>query len=197
MNHHTQPLQDYDPLMAQNNRNYGGVGGYGGDVGSYGGGGALEAKLMSCDNGVVIRQKVDRLEIMTGLERQNVYHAYKAGQLTEKGAKKKGQKIFKFKEKSTFWQRCVAGSCKRFGVKCMQYDDEDEENDKQVVLRAEKECQCTYFCYNRTEIKVYACGHENSGGEYIGRVYDPWDICNFGFQIYDKADVPIYGLKAS
>jgi hypothetical protein len=102
MNHPTQPVQEYDPLMAQNNQHYGGVGGYGGGDGGYGGGGALEAKLMSCDNGVVIRQKVDLLEIMTGLERQNVYHAYKAGQRTEKGAKKKGHKIFKFKEKSSF-----------------------------------------------------------------------------------------------
>jgi hypothetical protein len=65
------------------------------------------------------------------------------------------------------------------------------------VLRAEKECQCTYFCYNRIEMKVYACSHGDSEGEYIGRIYDPWDMCNFGFKIYDKADVPIYGLKAS
>ena len=163
--------------------------------------GGLEAKLMECVYGVVIRQKVDLLEMVTGCERQNVYHAYKAGQRTEKGAKKKGHKIFKFKEKSTCQDRCMAGSCKRYGMKCMQYDqydeDNNEDNDKQVVLRGEKEGKCTCCCQNRTELKVYECGKGSDEEDYIGRVYDPCDMCNFRFTIYDKADVPIYGLKAS
>jgi hypothetical protein len=189
MNQPPQPMHEYNPVIADNQH-------YGGGGGGYGGGGGLESLLMSCDNGVVIRQKADFMEMMTGCERENIYYAYKAGQRTEKGTKKKGHKIFKFKEKSTCMQRCAAGSCKRFGMKCMQYDEKDEENDKMIVLRGEKECKCTYFCLNRTEMKVY----ETKGGEhedYIGRVYDPCDMCNFGFKIYDKADVCIYGLKAS
>lgn len=139
MNHPPQPMNEYHPVIAQNPQH--GGGGYGG-----GGSASLEQLLMQCDNGVVIRQKVDFLEMMTGCEQQNVYHAYKAGQRTEKGAKKKGHKIFKFKEKSTYYERCMVGSCKRFGMKCMQYDEKDDENDKQVVLRGQKDCKCTYWC---------------------------------------------------
>lgn len=180
-----QGMGEYDPMNMPQPMNAGGGGSY------------LEQKLMDCHDGVVIRQKMDLMEMLTGCEKENVYYAYKAKKGKDGEGKKKGHKIFKFKEKSTYYQRCVAGSCKRFGMKCYQYNAQNEDEDKQLVLRGEKECKCTYYCCNRTEMKVSLTDEHSGQEEYIGRVYDPWDFCNFGFSIYDKADVKIYGLKAS
>jgi len=186
MNNPPNPMGEYDPI----------------NMGAHpqqmmGGGGYLEQKLMECHDGVIIRQKMDLMEMLTGCEKENIYYCYKAGKRTEKGAKKKGHKIFKFKEKSTYYQRCVTGSCKRFGMRCYQYNPQNEDDDKALVLRGEKECKCTYYCCNRTEMKVHLSNEATGQEEYIGRVYDPWDCCAFSFSVYDKSDVKIYGLKAS
>ena len=66
-----------------------------------GGGTSIEQMLMSLD-GLVIRQKKDWCEGLTGCQRENVYTAFAMGQ----GGESTGAPLLKFKEVSTCLQRC-------------------------------------------------------------------------------------------
>jgi hypothetical protein len=73
----------------------------------------MPQKLMELD-GVMIKQKFDLMEFVTGCEFPNEYYAYmRAG---TKG--KCGPKLFSWKEKSNCYERtCMKGSCKPFRMK--------------------------------------------------------------------------------
>jgi len=76
--------------------------------------------------------------------------------------------------------------------KCFKDEDFDTE---EVVLRLVRECQCTCYCCNRPEMKVYCTqgGQEN----YIGKIVDNWDCINFSYTVKDAADNVRFFIKAS
>jgi len=154
----------------------------------------MDVKLMQLD-GVLIKQKFDLIEELSGCERPNIYYVY----ARKKGDKdkKKGDKLFKYKEKSSFYERCLTGSCKPFHMKCK---NEQQGASDENCMRCEKECKCTYYCCNRTEMKCYYTElKENGVGEehYLGKCYDPWDCMNFSFKIYTATEQCEYFVQAS
>jgi len=145
----------------------------------------MDTKLMQMD-GVFIKQKFEIMEALSGCEFPNIYYVYQRNKHDKD--KKKGSKIFKYKEKSTFYERCMTGSCKPFRMKVQ---NEQQTAEDENCMKCTKECRCTYMCFNRadmvchyTEMKEAKVGPEL----YLGRCYDPWDCMNFSFKIFTGAD---------
>merc|ERR1719240_652537 len=152
----------------------------------------LETKLKSF-NGVLVKQRFDLLEALTGCERANKYDVYKLGG-SEGKEKKKGHKEFKFAEKSNCCQRqFLTGPCKPYKMKC--YNQQKDDDMDAPCLKCHKECKCSYWCINRQEMIVDYDEHGQSGR--LGRVYDNCDFYNYSFGLYDHDEVLIYTVKAS
>jgi len=146
----------------------------------------LNIKMMQLE-GIIVKQKFDILEAMTGCEQENKYHVY-ARHKNDKEKKGKGGKLFKYKEKSSFYERCLAGSCKPFRMKC---SNEQKNAEDETCMECSKECKCTYYCCNRAEMKCEYTELDAHGvGEkhYLGKCYDPWDCMNFSFKIFTKQE---------
>lgn len=139
---------------------------------------SLDKKMDSFEHGIIVKQKMDLLEMLSGCERPNEYEVFRR----KAGGGKKGKKEFKYKEKSTCYERqCMTGSCKPFRMKCI---NEQKVKDDDVCMFNEKECKCTCLCCNRQEMKCYYVEGE-SEKKYLGKCYDPWDCCNYSFKLYD------------
>jgi hypothetical protein len=142
--------------------------------------------------GIFVKQKFDILEAMTGCDTPNRYYVFE--QNPSGGAKKK--KIFKCKEKSGWCSRqYLSSDCKPFDMeikKCFKDEDFDSE---EVVIRLERDCQCTCYCCNRPEMKVFCT--ERGQKIYIGKVVDNYDFCNYSYTVYDSNDHIRFFIKAS
>ena len=139
-------------------------------------------KIMSLP-GIFVKQKIELLEVLTGCETENKYMVYekKPGEI-KKASKKK---LYKCKEKSGCYSRqCLSNDCRAFNLKVSNLGFSDEY-DKEC-LRVEKECTCTFLCFNRPFSKVYYT--EDGGQTYLGKIRDPFDCCNFTFKVYDSED---------
>jgi len=148
----------------------------------------LDKKMARLEDGVFIKQKFDIMEMMTGCEFPNQYYAY-----ARKGKeKKKGKKEFKFKEKSSFYDRCLQGSCKPYKMKV--YNEQKVEDDK-ICMRCKKDCRCTFYCFNRPEMEVWYT--EGDAEHYLGKAVDPFDFCNFGYVLKNENDQTEFRVKAS
>lgn len=130
-------------------------------------------------NGLYIKQKADYLEQIIGCDRQNKYKVYQA----DNSGNKIGNSILYCKETSGCCDRmCVSSECRAISMDIRREDTEE------VVLRLVRECQCTFMCCNRPEMKVYLT--ENNQNAYIGKVVDPFDCCNHSFRVYgDSGDL--------
>ena len=155
----------------------------------------MNEKLMAV-GGVIIKQKFNLLEAVSGCERPNVYYVYPRHKKDKD--KKKGAKMFKYKEKSTCYERCLTGNCKPFRMKC--HNKQKKDGDEEQCMECKKECRCTYYCCNRAEMHCYYTElEEKEGGEthYLGKCYDPYDCYNFTFKIYTQNDDCDYVVQAT
>lgn len=144
------------------------------------------------NEGIYVKQQFDLLEALTGCETANRYYVYELNNAG--GAKKK--KIFKCKEKSGCCARnCLAPDCRPFDMEIKKVAKDDDYHTDEVVIQMERKCQCTCYCFNRPEMKVYL----TQGGQktYVGRVVDNYDFCNFSYNVYDQHDKVAYFIKAS
>ena len=158
----------------------------GGNPNNYGPNFKLPDILNSFD-GIVIHQKLEPIEIVTGLEMPNTYYVYERGY----DGTKKGKKILKCKEKTNFCQRnCVPGDCR--GIE-MRVENLSNSNDICLVLK--KKCQCTCCCFNKPVMEVFY--KENGREEYLGKVADPWDCCAYDFQVYDRENRKLFSVGAN
>merc|ERR1739845_233086 len=131
----------------------------------------MDVKLMALP-GVWIRQKFDIIEEISGCEFPNEYYVYERA---PNDKKKKGPKIFKYKEKSTYCERQMTGGCKPFRMKVK---NEQQGAPDGICMRCDKECVCEYYCFNRGNMKCYytEAADKGYGAEhYLGKCYDPWD----------------------
>jgi len=131
--------------------------------------------------GIFIKQRFDWEEAFSGCEQENVYYVYG---LTKDG-EKKGNLLFKCKEKSSCCARmCLSGECRPFVVTVSTVDKDFEELDNEPFIKIERPCKCTCYCFNRPEITVT---HVSGGkDEYIGKVVDPFQLCNLVLNVYSK-----------
>lgn len=66
----------------------------------------------------------------------------------------------------------------------------------EVVLKLKRDCKCNFFCCcGRSEMQVMWI--EKGMQEYIGKVWDPWDICNHTYAVADEDNKEIYRVAAS
>lgn len=141
--------------------------------------------------GVFIKQKLEVLEVVTGCETENKYYVYALG----KGGDKKGRKLYKCKEKSSWCARqCMSGDCRPFKME-IQYASRGEDDDYVPFLRLERACKCTCLCFDRPEVMVYLV--EDGKKEYLGKIKDPWNWCDIEFNIYDKNDNEKYKIEGN
>jgi hypothetical protein len=131
-------------------------------------------------SGVFVKQKFDLMEMFTGCEQNNTYQVFPLG----KDGDKKGKKIFKCKEKSSFCaKQCMSGDCRPFQMK-INLEDDSEELDNEPFLLLDRPCKCTCYCFNRPEMTVTYV--EDGKSEYVGKIRDPWTCFNIVNEIYDK-----------
>ncbi len=140
--------------------------------------------------GLFIKQDVKLLEVVSGCEVENKYYVY---QKKPGKTKKKGKKLWKAKEKSGWCSRnCMSNPCRPLDIKIKNLSNLDEDP---TALRIHKPCTCTFLCCNRPEIFVEYS--ESGQDEYIGKIVDLFDCCNFNFNVYDNDNKKVFRINAS
>ncbi len=95
-------------------------------------------------NTIIIKQKPDYLEALTGCQIENKYKVY-AYERTSEFEGNIGREFFKCRESSDCCKRtCLAPSCRPFEVGVYKTSPLDGP-----FLRFEREYACTCFCLNR------------------------------------------------
>jgi hypothetical protein len=141
--------------------------------------------------GIFVKQKVDLMEVLTGCETENKYYVY---QKKAEKVKKSGKKLYKCKEKSGCYSRnCLTPVCREFKMKIENLADDEDQTEDCLIL--EKPCACTYMCCNRPYINVNFV--EKNANEFIGKIYFPYNFCDYHFDIFDKHNVQKYTIVAN
>ena len=147
---------------------------------------------------IIVKQKPDYLETLTGCEIENKYKVY-AYEPTSEYEGNIGKKFFKCKESSDTCKRlCLSADCRPFEVGVYK-----EEPSKGPFLRFEREYACTVCCCNRPEMRIYHCEQaqdfdkkgnikKSDSDVYLGKVTDPWECCGMRFYVFGEGDVPLY-----
>lgn len=143
--------------------------------------GGYMADMLMAVRGLYIKEKTDWGEILTGFERENTY---KIMDLDEK----KGATLFKAKEKSSCCSRNFSnGDCRPFNVKIENQLDRDR-----TCIWLEKPQTCTMQCFGRPVLDVFVVNDQNNEKIFVGKVIDPFECCEFAFEIRDHDDKPVY-----
>ena len=92
------------------------------------------------NNGIIVKQKIDVLERVTGCERSNVYEIFRKDNT---GKQLKGRQ-FKCKEKSNCCSRnCLSPACRPLALKMINCTKDSEEDDEICMVNT-KECSSIY-----------------------------------------------------
>ena len=136
---------------------------------------------------VFIKQKADILEAFTPCEVPNRYYVHQSGG----GGENLGPKILKFKETTGCFQRqCAPPDCRAIAM-----DGENLFNQSQQCLVLDRKCSVAFYCLNRPTMTVdYVEGGQS---QYLGKIIDNWDCCNFSFSVMDENDTKIFHIEAS
>lgn len=149
----------------------------------------MSKKLEEMD-GCLIREEFDWHEVVSGCEKANNYRVYRT-----KDGKKHGKKQFEYKEREGFCARwCLPGDCKSMNMKVMnkQYGKNAETEE---CMNVKRPCKCSFLCCNRQQMELMYT--EKGQQLFLGKVYDPWDLCNYGFSIKDEDNKHLFDIKAS
>ena len=133
---------------------------------------SLHQMLMSW-RGIYIKQKVEFMEAVSGCETNNKYVVYERGP----HGRRRGKEMLKCREYSGCCARtCMTGGCRPFKMRVFNL-----WNHENKCLEMDRDCQCTFLCFNRPAMKVFYT--EDGGKEYVGRVVDNFDCCNHSFDV--------------
>ena len=145
--------------------------------------------ILNEQSDVMIKQKMEWLEVVSGCETENRYHVYGFDPLTQQ----KKAKLFKCREKSDWCSRqCLSGSCRPFKMNISTIKPNGEQ---EPFLQMERPCRCTFLCFNRPEVHVNLV--ENGRTEYLGKVIDPFRWCNMEVDTYDHVNEIRYRIYGS
>ncbi len=138
-----------------------------------------------------IKQKMEMLEVITGCETENKYHVFA---LNNAGTKK-GKRLFKCKERSSFCARqCLSGDCRPF-IMDITTPVRGDDDGYEPFLRLERPCKFTCLCFERPEVLVTLV--EGGKNEYLGKIVDPWNCCNMEFKVFDKDQTKRFNIEGS
>jgi len=125
---------------------------------------------------LVIKQKIELLELVTGFETANKYEIKNS----------MGQQVYKAKEKSGFCMRQCCGPNRAFKM-------EITDNTGREILKLDRPFNCNLVCFP-------CCLHEMDvispvTGEKLGRIKQNWHLTHPRFTIYDAADQAVFRIK--
>lgn len=136
--------------------------------------------LLNALQGVYIKQKMSLTEVITGFNTANTYQVY---ELSNDGTNALKKQVFQCTETSDCCDRnCMAPECRAISLDIAKMAQNQDIQDE-VVLRLVRDCQCTCFCCNRPEMKVYYV--ERGNNMYLGKVVDPFDCCKNDYEVFD------------
>ena len=147
------------------------------------------SKKLGNMKGAFVKQKIDILEILTGCNQNNKYEIFDM-----ENGDRKGKPLFLYRESSGCISRnCLSADCRPLDmfVDNIQYTNDNDE----VCIHINRPCKCTFYCFNRQEMQVNWT--ERGQSKYIGKIVDPWDLCNYSFKILDEEDKEVYIVVAS
>ena len=141
-------------------------------------------------SGIFVKQRMNIMEVVTGCEMENIFDIFQKHQNAEKTT---GKRLWRAMEESTFVQRnCVQTNCRSFTLKIFNLHNGSLENATEC-LRMERACTCTCFCLNRPTISMtYTEGGKDVS---LGKISDPYDMCQTLFKIFDQNDNPLYKIE--
>jgi hypothetical protein len=142
--------------------------------------------------GIFVKQKFLLLQALTGCEQQNEYQIFNL----DRNGEKRGTPIYKAKEKSTWCARnCLQADCRPFKMLVSEKDYLNPDGDETPVLKFNRECRCTFYCFNRPELTIE---HFIQGQEvYIGKIRQPWMCMNLQVNVHDESDALKYKVNGS
>ena len=127
------------------------------------------------------------LEVVTGCETGNKYIVFERGNQ----GRPRGREMLMCREYSSCCaKQCTASSCRPFKMRVFNL-----WNHEAKCLEMERDCQLTVCCFNRPSMQVYHT--ENGAKDYLGRIVDNWDCCNYSFDIQDTANRTIFYIEAA
>ena len=145
--------------------------------------------ILNEQSDIMINQKMQWLEVVSGCEVENRYHVYGYDPATQQ----KKAKLFKCKEKSGWCSRqCLSGSCRPFKMNISSIKPTGE---LEPFIQMERPCTCTFLCFNRPEVHVNLV--ENGRTEYLGKVVDPFKCCSMEVDTSDHENEKKFRIHGS
>jgi Scramblase len=145
--------------------------------------GGYMADMLMAVRGLFIKEKTDWEEILLGVELENTYSIMDIDE-------QRGATLFKAKEKSSCCSRnFTSGESRPFNIKIENQLDRDR-----ICIWLEKPQTCTILCANRPTLEVYVVNETTNAKIYLGKVIDPYDFCEFSFEVRDHNDQIVYTL---
>ncbi|SOV14970.1 phospholipid scramblase, putative [Plasmodium sp. gorilla clade G2] len=87
-------------------------------------------------------------------------------------------------EKSEFcYRNCLPKICIPMNMKILSYGKEISKPD----ILMEKDCTCTFLCFNRPTIRMYDFSNNNNK-ELIGTIKAPYKCCSYNFNLFDSSN---------
>ena len=145
--------------------------------------------LKKCKS-IIVQQKFDILEVLTGCENANKYHVYSTGNLNEKNY------LFKCSEISNcFCRNCCSSSSKKFNI-LFQYPSK-YNNKKKTLALFSKEFHCNLLCgCQKNEMIGGLIKNKNESYKKIGKISEKSNGCNLNpyFVIQNDKDIIKYKI---
>ena len=139
---------------------------------------------------IIVQQKFDILEVLTGCENANKYHVYSTGNLNEKNY------LFKCSEISNcFCRNCCSSSSKKFNI-LFQYPSK-YNNTKKTLALFSKEFHCNLLCgCQKNEMIGGLIKNKNESYKKIGKISEKSNGCNLNpyFVIQNDKDIIKYKI---
>ncbi|EAR88887.1 scramblase (macronuclear) [Tetrahymena thermophila SB210] len=149
-------------------------------------------KLQECQ-GIYIKQKLEKLQVLTGWQHENTYKVYQAD---INGVKFGNNPLFLCKEKSSLFQRMfLKGDMREFNmnVTCEDTIAPSGQIVSTPFLALERPFQCTFFNYNRPKLTI---NHLENGTEVLyGYIRNPFKCCQLGCEVYDENEQLIFLIQ--
>ena len=139
---------------------------------------------------IIVQQKFDILEVLTGCENANKYHVYSTGNINEKNY------LFKCSEISNcFCRNCCSSSSKKFNL-LFQYPSKHNKSKITFALFS-KEFHCNLICCcQKNEMIGGLIKNKNESYKKIGKISEKSNGCNLNpyFVIQNDKDIIKYKI---
>ena len=143
--------------------------------------------------GIILKQKLEVLELFTGYETENSYNIYEL----DFNGKRSQLPFLKAKEKSSCLSRnCLSANCRPFNMKVIQKNKANKELNDQPFLLLKREFNCTFWCFNRPQMLIYNIESGNNK-ILIGKIINPFLCCSRGVDVYDEHERILYVIRSN